>query len=83
MADLRTPDAAATLAGGGLISYGHLGSTCAMGPDGDPLAVLDARCRVRGVTGLRVVDASAMPKLPAGNTYLGCVMLAERAARFI
>lgn len=83
VADLRTPDAAATLAAGGLISYGHLGSTCAMGPDGDPLAVLDARCRVRGVTGLRVVDASAMPKLPAGNTYLGCVMLAERAARFI
>ncbi|MEU8132290.1 GMC family oxidoreductase [Streptodolium elevatio] len=83
VADLRAPDAAATLVASGLISYGHLGSTCAMGPDGDPLAVLDARCRVRGVDGLRVVDASAMPKLPAGNTYLGCVMMAERVARFL
>ncbi|MGR6997066.1 GMC oxidoreductase [Yinghuangia aomiensis] len=35
---------------------------------------------VRGIAGLRVVDASAMPVLPAGNTYLGCVMMAERIA---
>ncbi|MDI2131796.1 GMC family oxidoreductase [Yinghuangia seranimata] len=81
--DLRAPNAATTLADGGLISYGHLGGTCAMGPDGDPQAVLDPRCRVRGIKGLRVVDASTMPVLPAGNTYLGCAMLAERAARLI
>jgi choline dehydrogenase len=67
----------------GVISYGHLGGSCAMGPDGDPGAVLDQKCRVRGVSGLRVVDASAMPTLPAGNTYLGCVMMAERVARLV
>lgn len=67
----------------GVIGYGHLGGTCAMGADDDPAAVLDAQCRVRGVTGLRVVDASSMPVLPAGNTYLGCVMIAERVARMM
>ncbi|MCF2531959.1 GMC family oxidoreductase [Yinghuangia soli] len=82
-ADLAAPNPAADLVGTGLISYGHLGGTCAMGPDGDPRAVLDARCRVRGIPNLRVVDASAMPVLPAGNTYLGCVMMAERAAALI
>jgi choline dehydrogenase len=60
-----------------VISYGHLGSTCAMG------RVLDAQCRVRGLRGLRVVDASSMPVLPAGNTYLGCVMVAERVASML
>lgn len=78
--ELTAPGTAEALAATGLISYGHLGGSCPMGADGDPRAVLDARCRVRGVTGLRVVDASAMPVLPAGNTYLGCVMMAERAA---
>jgi len=67
----------------GVISYGHLGGTCAMGPADDPAAVLDHACRVRRTTGLRVVDASSMPILPAGNTYLGCVMLAERVARML
>lgn len=81
--DLATAGAAARVTAGGVISYGHMGCTCAMGADDDPSAVLDARCRVRGVTGLRVVDASAMPVLPAGNTYLGCVMMAERVAAFL
>jgi choline dehydrogenase-like flavoprotein len=67
----------------GVISYGHLGGSCAMGPADEPGAVLDRQCRVRGVSGLRVVDASAMPILPAGNTYLGCVMMAERVARLV
>jgi len=43
--------------------------------------VLDADCRVHGIENLRVADASAMPKAPSGNTYLGCVMVAERVAR--
>ncbi|MDI9916724.1 GMC family oxidoreductase N-terminal domain-containing protein [Rhodococcus sp. IEGM 1379] len=81
--DLTSEGAAAGLINSGQISYAHLGGTCAMGADGDPNAVLDERCRVRGVEGLRVVDASAMPVLPAGNTYLGCVMMAERAAQLI
>ena len=56
------------------ISYGHMVGTCPMG------SVLDAECRVRGISGLRVADAAAMPSIPAGNTYLGCVMIAERIA---
>ncbi|MEM8768237.1 MAG: FAD-dependent oxidoreductase [Pseudomonadota bacterium] len=56
------------------VSYGHMTSTCPMG------TVLDANCRVIGLEGLRVADASAMPTIPSGNTYLGCVMIAERVA---
>lgn len=82
--ELSAADAGPAVTGqNGVIGYGHLGGTCAMGADGDPAAVLDAQCRVRGVAGLRVVDASSMPVLPAGNTYLGCVMIAERVARLM
>jgi choline dehydrogenase len=58
----------------------HPVGTCAIGPDSDPLAVLDASCRVGGVAGLSVVDASAMPVIPSGNTCLPTMMVAERAA---
>ena len=57
------------------ISYGHMVGTCPMGP------ILDADCRVHGIANLRVADASVMPAIPAGNTYLGCMMVAERIAR--
>lgn len=79
-ATLSAPDAAAEATRESLASYAHLTGSCAMGPDSDPCAVLDAACRVRGVAGLRVVDASAMPEIPVGNTYLSCVMMAERVA---
>ncbi|KAK4235918.1 cytochrome P450 [Achaetomium macrosporum] len=45
----------------------HAACTCKMGPDNDPMAVLDANARVRGVSGLRVVDASSLPILPPGH----------------
>jgi choline dehydrogenase len=61
----------------------HPTGTCQMGPDSDPMAVLDSELRVRGVTGLRVVDCSAMPTLPSGNTNWPAVMMAEKAADFI
>ena len=51
-----------------------------MGPDGDPGAVVDQRCRVRGVEGLRVVDASIMPNISRANTNLTCIMIGERVA---
>jgi choline dehydrogenase len=54
-----------------------------MGPDADPMTVLDSELRVRGVSGLRVVDCSAMPTLPSGNTNWPAVMMAEKAADFI
>jgi len=61
----------------------HPTGTCKMGPNNDPMAVLDSSLRVRGVQGLRVVDCSAMPTVPSGNTNWPAVMLAERAADLI
>jgi choline dehydrogenase len=61
----------------------HPAGTAAMGPDGDPMAVLDARLRVRGVQGLRVVDASAMPRIVSGNTNSPTLMIAEKGAAMI
>ncbi|HEX4648165.1 MAG TPA: GMC family oxidoreductase N-terminal domain-containing protein [Steroidobacteraceae bacterium] len=60
----------------------HASGTCAMGSD-PRNAVLDERLRVRGVTGLRVVDASAFPNVTSGNTNAPTLMLAEKAADLI
>jgi choline dehydrogenase len=49
----------------------HPASTARMGADGDPMAVLDSRMRVRGIEGLRVADMSAVPDINAGNTNAG------------
>jgi choline dehydrogenase len=59
----------------------HPSSTCAIGTD--HRSVLDPKLRVRGVRGLRVVDASAMPELPASNIHAPTLMLAENAARLM
>ncbi|WP_413460506.1 GMC family oxidoreductase [Herbaspirillum huttiense] len=61
----------------------HPSCTAKMGPDSDPMAVVDAQLRVRGVTGLRVVDCSVMPTLISGNTNIPTVMIAEKAADMI
>jgi choline dehydrogenase len=61
-------------------TYHHPVGTCRMGPSTDPLAVVDARGRVHGVAGLAVVDASMMPSIPAANTHLPTVMVAEALA---
>ncbi|KAI0149829.1 GMC oxidoreductase [Hypoxylon sp. NC0597] len=58
----------------------HAACTCKMGPASDPMAVLDANAKVRGVTGLRVVDASSLPILPPGHPMSTIYALAEKIA---
>ncbi|XP_025424858.1 glucose dehydrogenase [FAD, quinone]-like [Sipha flava] len=69
----------------GLVSTNlhHQSGTCKMGPDSDPDAVVNPRLRVRGIKGLRVVDTSIMPVIPAGHTNSMAFMIGEKAADMI
>ena len=62
------------------IQLWHAAGTCKMGPSKDPMAVLDTQARVRGVSGLRVVDASSFPFLPPGHPMATVYMLALKIA---
>jgi choline dehydrogenase len=61
----------------------HSSGTCKMGPAADPLAVVDQYCRVHGLEGLRVVDASVMPDVIRANTNATTMMIAERVADWL
>ena len=73
----------ARLAGDIATTIFHPVGTTKMGRDDDPMAVLDSRLRVRGIAGLRVVDAGAMPTITSGNTNSPTLMLAEKAAEWL
>ncbi|WP_420861353.1 GMC family oxidoreductase [Algirhabdus cladophorae] len=61
----------------------HPCGSCRMGQDGDETAALDTQCRVKGLEGLRVVDASSVPELVSGHTMAPTIMVAERIAALI
>lgn len=58
----------------------HVSCTCRMGADDDPMAVLDSNCRVRGIEGLRVIDASVFPEITRAGMFLPVMMVAEKMA---
>ncbi|MCL7939926.1 GMC family oxidoreductase N-terminal domain-containing protein [Halomonas sp. ATCH28] len=81
--EYQSDDDLARLAGDIGTTIFHPVGTTRMGRDDDPMAVVDARLRVRGVAGLRVVDAGVMPTITSGNTNSPTLMIAEKAAGWI
>ncbi|WP_417579714.1 GMC family oxidoreductase [Nitrincola sp.] len=79
----QTDDELAMLAGDIATTIFHPVGTVKMGRDDDPMAVVDSHLRVKGVQGLRVVDASIMPVITSGNTNSPTLMIAEKAAGWI
>lgn len=61
----------------------HVCGTARMGPADDPMAVVDARLRVRGIDGLRIADASVMPTITSNNIHAAVIMIGERCADLI
>jgi choline dehydrogenase len=79
----ESDDDLARLAGDIATTIFHPVGTTRMGRDDDPMAVVDSQLRVRGVAGLRVVDAGVMPTITSGNTNSPTLMMAEKAAEWI
>ena len=79
----QTDEELVTLAGDIASTIFHPVGSAKMGRDDDPMAVVDQRLRVRGIDGLRVVDASVMPTITSGNTNSPTLMIAEKAAQWI
>ena len=63
-----------------VLTQHHSSGTCKMGPDADPMAVVDQNCKVRGFDNLMVVDASIMPDVVRANTNASTIMIAEKVS---
>ena len=61
----------------------HTSGTCKMGPESEPMAVVDQYCRVRGLDGLRIADLSVAPQVVRANTNATAIMIAERVADWL
>ena len=79
----QSDDELARLAGDIASTIFHPVGTTRMGPDDDPMAVVNSRLQVRGVRGLRIVDAGVMPTITSGNTNSPTLMIAEKAAHWM
>ncbi len=60
----------------------HVSGTCKIGPDSDPMAVVDQQCRVKGLQGLWIADSSVMPQVPRANANATAIMIGERVAEW-
>lgn len=80
--DISDADLSAFVRGNASTVFHPVG-TAKMGPDTDPMAVVDARLKVRGIDNLRVADASIFPTLTSGHTMAPAIYVGEQAARFI
>jgi len=60
----------------------HVSGTCKIGPDSDPMAVVDQQCRVKGFQGLWIADSSVMPQVPRANANATAIMIGERVAEW-
>lgn len=61
----------------------HVSGTCKIGPDSDPMAVVDQQCRVKGFKGLWLADSSVMPQVPRANANATAIMIGERVADWV
>ena len=82
-ADVATGDAMDAWLRQNVATTQHTSGTCKMGPESDPMAVVDQHCRVRGLKNLRVVDLSICPNVVRANTNATAIVIAERAAGWI
>ena len=81
--DVRTDDELLDAARQRGITTFHVMGTCRMGPDSDPTAVVDDQLRVRGMEGLRVIDASIMPTMLSANLNAAVMMIGEKGADLV
>jgi len=81
--DLQDEESLTRFAGQTVKTNYHPVGSARMGPDGDPMSVVDARLRLRGVAGLRVIDCSVMPLIPSGNTNAPAMAVGSKAASLV